>query len=154
NSRKRYADLSGIVFDINTHSGKELHQFKLCGIELILSVLGNDNLVNKIENVSEEKDDGAENFYLSLLEESLKYITHISRSLESSVQETTVKYLRVFLHKVYHIVEKLCDLLPRPAFVSIVSQLVKSKNTIIRRKSMDLFNKRMSKNPRQCSTEE
>ena len=48
NSRKRYADSSGIVFDINTHSGKELHQFKLCGIELILSVLGNDNLVDKV----------------------------------------------------------------------------------------------------------
>lgn len=48
NNRKRYADSSGIVFDVNTHSGKELHQFKLCGIELILSVLGTDNLVDKV----------------------------------------------------------------------------------------------------------
>ena len=48
NNRKRYADSSGIVFDVNSHSGKELRQFKLCGIELILSVLGNDNLVNKV----------------------------------------------------------------------------------------------------------
>ncbi len=47
-NRKRYADSSGIVFDVNTHSGKELRHFKLCGIELILSVLGNDNLVNKV----------------------------------------------------------------------------------------------------------
>ena len=36
------------MFDINAHSGKELHQFKLCGIQLILSVLGNDNLVDKV----------------------------------------------------------------------------------------------------------
>ena len=48
NDRKRYADSSSIVFDINAHSGKELHQFKLCGIQLILSVLGNDNLVDKV----------------------------------------------------------------------------------------------------------
>lgn len=48
NNRKRYADSSGIVFDVNTHSGKELHQFKLCGIELILSVLATDSLVDKV----------------------------------------------------------------------------------------------------------
>ncbi len=47
-----------------------------------------------------------------------------------------------------------CDLLPRPAFVSIVSQLVKSTNSVIRRKATDLFNRRMSKNPRPCSPEE
>ncbi|XP_028404436.1 HEAT repeat-containing protein 1-like isoform X2 [Dendronephthya gigantea] len=153
-NRKRYADSSGIVFDLNTHSGKELHQFKFCAIEVILSVLGTDNLLNKTENITEEKDDSAENFYLSLLEESLKYITFISRALESNVQETTVKYLRVLLHKVYHIVEKVCDLLPRAAFVSIVSQLVQGKNSLIRKKSMDLFNKRMAKHSGHCSAEE
>ena len=153
-NRKRYADSSGIVFDVNTHSGKELRQFKLCGIELILSVIGNDNLVNRVENISEEKDADGENFYLSLLEESLKYITAISRSLEDNVQETTVKYLRVLLHKIYHVVEKVCDLLPGPAFVSVVSQLVQSKNPVIRRKSMDLFSKRMSKNTRPFSAQE
>lgn len=36
------------MFDINAHSGKELHQFKLYGIQLILNVLGNDNLVDKV----------------------------------------------------------------------------------------------------------
>ena len=48
----------------------------------------------------------------------------------------------------------MCDLLPGPAFVSIVSQLVQSRNSVIRKKSMDLFNKRMSKNTRPCSAEE
>lgn len=84
------------MFDVNAHSGKELHQFKLCGIQLILTVLGNDNLVDKVfayvltgtvcmglcgfyvfllnllflvsvfqdENISEEKDNNDENFYL------------------------------------------------------------------------------------------
>ena len=46
-------------------------------------------------------------FFSSLLEESLKYITSISRLLEGDVEEMTVKYLRVLLHKVYHIVEKV-----------------------------------------------
>ena len=45
--------------------------------------------------------------HFSLLEESLKYITLVSRTLENDIQETTVKYLRVLLHKVYLIVEKV-----------------------------------------------
>ena len=48
NNRKRYADSSDIVFDVNTHSGKELHHFKLYGIEVILSVLGNENLTEQV----------------------------------------------------------------------------------------------------------
>ena len=51
-NRKRYADSSGIVFDVNVHSGKELHQFKFYGIELILGVLGTDNFVDKVSFLS------------------------------------------------------------------------------------------------------
>lgn len=46
--RKRRADTSDVVFDVNSHSEKELHQFKLSVMELILRVLGNDNFVIKV----------------------------------------------------------------------------------------------------------
>ena len=46
-------------------------------------------------------------FCLSLLEATLKYATSMSKSLESLKQETTIKFLRVLLHKVYNIVEKV-----------------------------------------------
>ena len=38
--------------------------------------------------------------------------------------------------------------------MSIISQLVQGDNSLIRRKSMDLFNKRMGKHDGHCSTEE
>ena len=49
--RKRHADTSGIIFDMNSHSEKDLHLFKLSGIDLVVNVLQNKNLIEKVSLV-------------------------------------------------------------------------------------------------------
>ena len=49
---------------------------------------------------------------------------------------------------------QVTDLLPGPTFVDIVSQLIHNSNSTIRRKTMDLFNKRVAEDSESYSGKE
>ncbi|XP_068676688.1 HEAT repeat-containing protein 1-like isoform X1 [Montipora foliosa] len=122
------------VFDVNTHSIKQLRQFKYTALGIIPSLLNSGDFDSKVH------DEMVNALFLRLLEDTLNFMAKAAQHGEEAPHDATGKFWKALLHKAYEIVDKVNLLLPTSVFFDMTKKLLHSCSGTVRRKAMELLN--------------
>ncbi|KAI8388394.1 uncharacterized protein BYT42DRAFT_559927 [Radiomyces spectabilis] len=137
------------LFNVNEHSAKQLRQYKLATVNFVGELLGSRGFLSKARSVNaEDAREALEPFYLESVELLLKIVTYFSDFAEqyaasAEKNPAVVKFWRAILKVVYDVLTKVNALLSLPAFINVVTHLLKHREVSIRRKAMTLFNEKI-----------
>ncbi|KAK3742352.1 hypothetical protein QZH41_007853, partial [Actinostola sp. cb2023] len=131
------------LFDVHSRSSKHLRQFKFVTIGFIPTVLSTESFASKLPEQTRHTKYVIEKTYLSLVEELLTFVTVTAQHAEKHNQGTTGKFWRALLHRIYHLIDKVNELLPPNVFINVIRRLLHNSNATVRRKSMDLLNTKL-----------
>ncbi|KAI9005428.1 hypothetical protein CLU79DRAFT_841105 [Phycomyces nitens] len=150
------------LFNTNEHNAKQLRQYKLATLNFVGQLLGSRGFLGKLmtqANANEEFEKEMQPYYLTAVEYILKIVTYFtnfrdSYAVSENANPSITKFWRGILKVVYDDLAKVNALLPLPAFVDVVSHLIKHSEVSIRRKAMDMFNEKMQVFNSQATEEE
>ncbi|KAL0083069.1 hypothetical protein J3Q64DRAFT_1850250 [Phycomyces blakesleeanus] len=139
------------LFNTNEHNAKQLRQYKLATLNFVGQLLGSRSFLGKLmaqANLSEEFEKEMQPYYLTAVEYILKIVTYFTGfrdgyAVSQNANPSITKFWRGMLKVVYDDLAKVNALLPLPAFVDVVSHLIKHSEVSIRRKAMDMFNEKL-----------
>uniref|UniRef100_A0A8C3TAF6 HEAT repeat-containing protein 1 n=1 Tax=Chelydra serpentina TaxID=8475 RepID=A0A8C3TAF6_CHESE len=134
------------LFNVESHSGKQLRHFKFLSVSFMAQLLASQSFVKKIVEC-----DGAEELQeleQRLLEEVLHYINVVAHSVEENADKPTAKFWRALLNKSYDMLDKVNALLPTQTFIPVIRGLMTNQLPSVRRKAMDLLNNKLQQRTR------
>ncbi|KAK3716752.1 hypothetical protein QZH41_018234 [Actinostola sp. cb2023] len=131
------------LFDVHSRSSKHLRQFKFVTIGFIPTVLSTESFASKVNNYATCTVPLESFRYECLVEELLTFVTVTAQHAEKHNQGTTGKFWRALLHRIYHLIDKVNELLPPNVFINVIRRLLHNSNATVRRKSMDLLNTKL-----------
>uniref|UniRef100_A0A670I683 HEAT repeat-containing protein 1 n=1 Tax=Podarcis muralis TaxID=64176 RepID=A0A670I683_PODMU len=127
------------LFDVESHSGKQLRHFKFLSISFMSQLLASHSFVKMIAFAH-----GGHCCCLSrLLEEVLCYINAVAQSVEKNADTQTAKFWRALLNKSYDVLDKVNALMPTETFIPVIQGLMANPLPSVRRKAMDLLNNKL-----------
>nr|XP_012315324.1 HEAT repeat-containing protein 1 isoform X2 [Aotus nancymaae] len=133
-----------LIFNVETHTGKQLRHFKFLSVSFMSQLLSSDNFLKKVvESGGPEVLKGLEE---RLLETVLGYINAVAQSVEKNADKLTVKFWRALLSKAYDLLDKVNALLPTETFIPVIRGLVGNPLPSVRRKALDLLNNKLQQN--------
>uniref|UniRef100_A0A8B9I897 HEAT repeat-containing protein 1 n=1 Tax=Anser brachyrhynchus TaxID=132585 RepID=A0A8B9I897_9AVES len=139
----------GQLFNVESHSGKQLRHFKFLSVSFMSQLLTSQSL--SIFFFSPNcpcyilKDSS---FLSRLLEDVLHYINTVASSVEGNADKPTAKFWRVLLSKSYEMMDKVNALLPTETFIPVIRGLMTNQLPSVRRKAMDLLNNKVQQRTR------
>ncbi|XP_064269854.1 HEAT repeat-containing protein 1 [Passer domesticus] len=134
-------NLDGQLFDVESHSDKQLRHFKFLSVSFMSQLLSSQSFVKKIVEYGEPEE--LQELEQRLLEEVLHYINTVASSVEGNVDKPTAKFWRVLLSKCYDMLDKVNALLPTETFIPVIGGLMRNQLPSVRRKAMDLLNNKV-----------
>uniref|UniRef100_A0A8B9EJH9 HEAT repeat-containing protein 1 n=1 Tax=Anser cygnoides TaxID=8845 RepID=A0A8B9EJH9_ANSCY len=134
----------GQLFNVESHSGKQLRHFKFLSVSFMSQLLTSQSLVKKCPCYI-LKDSS---FLSRLLEDVLHYINTVASSVEGNADKPTAKFWRVLLSKSYEMMDKVNALLPTETFIPVIRGLMTNQLPSVRRKAMDLLNNKVQQRTR------
>ncbi|XP_072026252.1 HEAT repeat-containing protein 1-like [Amphiura filiformis] len=131
------------LFDVSRHTDRHLRQFKFATISFLPQVLSSEHFVEQMIYLPSDKEDQLNDLFQRLLEESLRYITHVAHSVQRNANKATAKFWKALLHRSYEVLDKVNALLPAETFIQVVSGLLGNSLPTVRRKAMELLNNKL-----------
>nr|XP_036863195.1 HEAT repeat-containing protein 1 isoform X2 [Manis javanica] len=132
------------IFNIETHTSKQLRHFKFLSVSFMSQLLASNNFIRKVvESGGPQVLKGLEQ---RLLETVLGYINTVAQSVEKNEDKLTVKFWRALLSKAYDMLDKVNALLPPETFISVIKGLLGNPLPSVRRKALDLLNNKLQQN--------
>ncbi|CEP08664.1 hypothetical protein [Parasitella parasitica] len=137
------------LFNVSEHSARQLRQYKLATLNFVGQLLSSKGFLNKImaqtNDASEAFTLQMQPFYLQAVEIILRIVAYFTEFRDAySVSKDAVpgiaKFWRAILKVVYDVLDKVNALLPLDAFVNVISELIRHKDSAIRRKALNIFN--------------
>ncbi|XP_068011135.1 HEAT repeat-containing protein 1 [Melanerpes formicivorus] len=141
----------GQLFDVESHSDKQLRHFKYLSVSFMSQLLSSPNFVKKIVECEETEE--LQKLEQRLLEDVLHYINTVASSVEANVDKPTAKFWRVLLNKSYDMLDKVNALLPTETFIPVIRGLMTNQLPSVRRKAMDLLNNKVQQRTRWQKTQ-
>ncbi|NXD21175.1 HEAT1 protein, partial [Spelaeornis formosus] len=141
NCKTKLKNQDGQLFNVESHSDKQLRHFKFLSVSFMSQLLSSQNFVKKI--VEYEETEELQELEQRLLEEVLHYINTVASSVEGNVDKPTAKFWRVLLSKCYDMLDKVNALLPTETFIPVIRGLMMNQLPSVRRKAMDLLNNKV-----------
>uniref|UniRef100_A0A8B9EGV4 HEAT repeat-containing protein 1 n=1 Tax=Anser cygnoides TaxID=8845 RepID=A0A8B9EGV4_ANSCY len=136
----------GQLFNVESHSGKQLRHFKFLSVSFMSQLLTSQSLVKKIVECEETEE--LQKLEQRLLEDVLHYINTVASSVEGNADKPTAKFWRVLLSKSYEMMDKVNALLPTETFIPVIRGLMTNQLPSVRRKAMDLLNNKVQQRTR------
>nr|XP_038032937.1 HEAT repeat-containing protein 1 isoform X1 [Anas platyrhynchos] len=136
----------GQLFNVESHSGKQLRHFKFLSVSFMSQLLTSQSLVKKIVECEETEE--LQKLEQRLLEDVLHYINTVASSVEGNADKPTAKFWRVLLGKSYEMMDKVNALLPTETFIPVIRGLMTNQLPSVRRKAMDLLNNKVQQRTR------
>ncbi|NXV10325.1 HEAT1 protein, partial [Cettia cetti] len=140
-SKTKPKNQDGQLFNVESHSDKQLRHFKFLSVSFMSQLLSSQSFVKKI--VEYEETEELQELEQRLLEEVLHYINTVASSVEANVDKPTAKFWRVLLSKCYDMLDKVNALLPTETFIPVIGGLMMNQLPSVRRKAMDLLNNKV-----------
>uniref|UniRef100_T1J0A3 HEAT repeat-containing protein 1 n=1 Tax=Strigamia maritima TaxID=126957 RepID=T1J0A3_STRMM len=137
----------GAVFDVISLKPHEFRNFQFNCVTFVASVVGSQMFTEQISEIREVQPKEFETSCKILLEQILHFSNRVALSSESNSAKTLEKFWKTLLHRTYEVLDKVNALLPGSLFVSVISSLMDSKLSIVRRKAMELLNSRLQFHP-------
>ncbi|RDD43642.1 HEAT repeat-containing protein 1 [Trichoplax sp. H2] len=131
------------IFDVETHTSKQLRRYRYTVAGLIVNLMDDSKYTEAVSDLKNDKTRQLEKKFIELLEESLRYITKISKLAELHRVESIGRYWNALNNRFNVIVDKVNGLLPLHAFIPVISSLLKSDNIVTCRKSFDLLGSKL-----------
>ncbi|EDV22539.1 uncharacterized protein TRIADDRAFT_58870 [Trichoplax adhaerens] len=131
------------IFDAETHTSKQLRRYRYTVAGLIVNLMDDSKYTEAVSDLKNDKTRQLEKKFIELLEESLRYITKISKLAELHRVESIGRYWNALNNRFNVIVDKVNGLLPLHAFIPVISSLLKSDNIVTCRKSFDLLGSKL-----------
>ncbi|XP_058525366.1 HEAT repeat-containing protein 1 isoform X2 [Ochotona princeps] len=129
------------IFNVDTHTSKQLRHFKFLSVSFMSQLLASSNFLKKVVgNGGPQILKGLEQ---RLLETVLGYINAVAQSLEKNADTPTVKFWRALLSKAYDMLDKVNALLPTETFILVIRGLLDHSLPSVRRKALDLLNNKL-----------
>uniref|UniRef100_A0A8B9CCL5 HEAT repeat-containing protein 1 n=1 Tax=Anser brachyrhynchus TaxID=132585 RepID=A0A8B9CCL5_9AVES len=146
--RQKYMNLPLFIslFNVESHSGKQLRHFKFLSVSFMSQLLTSQSLVKKIVECEETEE--LQKLEQRLLEDVLHYINTVASSVEGNADKPTAKFWRVLLSKSYEMMDKVNALLPTETFIPVIRGLMTNQLPSVRRKAMDLLNNKVQQRTR------
>ncbi|XP_054850338.1 HEAT repeat-containing protein 1 [Eublepharis macularius] len=134
------------LFNVETHSGKQLRHFKFLSVSFMSHLLASHSFVKTV--VECEHAEELQQLEQRLLEEVLCYINAVAHSVEGNADAPTAKFWRALLSKSYDVLDKVNSLLPTEVFIPVIRGLMINQLPSVRRKAMDLLNNKLQQRTR------
>uniref|UniRef100_A0A8B9TUE8 HEAT repeat-containing protein 1 n=1 Tax=Anas platyrhynchos TaxID=8839 RepID=A0A8B9TUE8_ANAPL len=128
----------GQLFNVESHSGKQLRHFKFLSVSFMSQLLTSQSLVKKVITLK----------LIRLSNYVLHYINTVASSVEGNADKPTAKFWRVLLGKSYEMMDKVNALLPTETFIPVIRGLMTNQLPSVRRKAMDLLNNKVQQRTR------
>ncbi|KAM4828879.1 HEAT repeat-containing protein 1 [Thomomys bottae] len=129
------------VFNVDTHTSKQLRHFKFLSVSFMAQLLASNSFLKKVvESGGPQIFKGLEQ---RLLETVLGYINTVAQSAEKNADKLTAKFWRALLSKAYDMLDKVNALLPTETFITVLKGLVGNPLPSVRRKALDLLNNKL-----------
>uniref|UniRef100_H3BVV8 HEAT repeat-containing protein 1 n=1 Tax=Tetraodon nigroviridis TaxID=99883 RepID=H3BVV8_TETNG len=132
-----------LIFSVEAHSSKELRHFKFISVSFMAQLLGSASFIGKVAGGGDVIDESLQQMQQKLLEDLLRYIHSIARSVEENAMKPTAKFWRVLLNKAYDVLDKVNSLLPTDTFIVVMKGLMGNDLPSVRRKAMELLNNKL-----------
>ncbi|KAI8823046.1 uncharacterized protein EV422DRAFT_585585 [Fimicolochytrium jonesii] len=132
------------IIDPSAHSAKELRQLKLSTVDFANRLLGNKQFITKALTVPDAE---IEAYLLDLIEANLLFITTINAHQAfngKNASSASGKFAVTLNNVLYDVLGKANGLLSVPAFLSVVSKLMKHDSHSIRRKAINLLDSKVT----------
>lgn len=130
-----------VLFEISSHSSKQLRHFKYTVITFVNNVLSTNSFIQQINSLP---DKGVmEDLYKSFIVNILTYIQVVSKAADQNIGKPQAKYWKVMLHHSYEILDNVNILLSVEMFVMVVRGLMTHNLPTVRRKSMEILNTKL-----------
>uniref|UniRef100_A0A670I6A9 HEAT repeat-containing protein 1 n=1 Tax=Podarcis muralis TaxID=64176 RepID=A0A670I6A9_PODMU len=129
------------LFDVESHSGKQLRHFKFLSISFMSQLLASHSFVKMVVECEDAEE--LKVFEQRLLEEVLCYINAVAQSVEKNADTQTAKFWRALLNKSYDVLDKVNALMPTETFIPVIQGLMANPLPSVRRKAMDLLNNKL-----------
>uniref|UniRef100_A0A669P3G4 HEAT repeat-containing protein 1 n=1 Tax=Phasianus colchicus TaxID=9054 RepID=A0A669P3G4_PHACC len=133
----------GELFNVESHSDKQLRHFKYLSVSFMSQLLTSQSLVKKVIMAGSSLLFTVISFLPRLLEDVLHYINTVASSVEGNADKPTAKFWRVLLNKSYDMLDKVNALLPTETFIPVIRGLMTNQLPSVRRKAMDLLNNKV-----------
>ncbi|KAF9915291.1 HEAT repeat-containing protein 1 [Lobosporangium transversale] len=145
-------DKEEYLFDVNSHSNKQIRQFKLSVLLFASNVMTSKSFLSKIlaqTNTDSSAETVLEKHYLQLAERLLTLVGTFSHFVNVLVARkepsaVSIKFWRGIVKVTYDVLDKVHILLSLPSFINIMVALFEHRDVTIRRKAMGLFNQKIS----------
>ncbi|CAM5101904.1 unnamed protein product [Eretmochelys imbricata] len=134
------------LFNVESHSGKQLRHFKFLSVSFMAQLLASQSFVKKIVECGGAEE--LQELEQRLLEEVLCYINVVAHSVEENADKPTAKFWRALLNKSYDMLDKVNALLPTQTFIPVIRGLMTNQLPSVRRKAMDLLNNKLQQRTR------
>ncbi|XP_043551503.1 HEAT repeat-containing protein 1 isoform X2 [Chiloscyllium plagiosum] len=131
------------LFNIDTHTAKQLRHFKFLSVSFMAQILASNSFVGKVADCDNSEEEVLQKLEQSLLEEILCYINVVAHSVEENAEKPTAKFWRSLLNRSYDVLDKVNALLPTETFIPVIRGLISNRLPSVRRKAMDLLNNKL-----------
>uniref|UniRef100_UPI00398EA4BE HEAT repeat-containing protein 1 isoform X2 n=1 Tax=Pristiophorus japonicus TaxID=55135 RepID=UPI00398EA4BE len=131
------------LFNIDTHTAKQLRHFKFLSVSFMAQHLACNSFVGKVADCDRSEEEILQKLEQSLLEEILCYINVVAHSVEKNAEKPTAKFWRALLNRSYDVLDKVNALLPTETFIPVIRGLMSNHLPSVRRKAMDLLNNKL-----------
>uniref|UniRef100_A0A8B9EH72 HEAT repeat-containing protein 1 n=1 Tax=Anser cygnoides TaxID=8845 RepID=A0A8B9EH72_ANSCY len=138
----------GQLFNVESHSGKQLRHFKFLSVSFMSQLLTSQSLSIFFSPNCPCYILKDSSFLSRLLEDVLHYINTVASSVEGNADKPTAKFWRVLLSKSYEMMDKVNALLPTETFIPVIRGLMTNQLPSVRRKAMDLLNNKVQQRTR------
>lgn len=153
-SKKKVATGYESLLDLGRFSGRHLRQLKFTLAGFIAHHLSDEEFISQVANLSEEETSHLQELYQMLLEENLRYAQQVAQSGENNADNTTAKFWKALLHRLYDVLDKVNALLPADVFIQVISGLLSNELASVRRKAMELLNNILTQHKNKFTEEE
>ncbi|XP_029695501.1 HEAT repeat-containing protein 1 [Takifugu rubripes] len=141
--KKKEEKMEELIFSVEAHSSKELRHFKFISVSFMAQLLGSASFIGKVAGGDDVIDESLQQLQQKLLEDLLRYIHSVARSVEENADKPTAKFWRVLLNKAYDVLDKVNSLLPTDTFIVVMRGLMGNELPSVRRKAMELLNNKL-----------
>lgn len=134
--------VSTVVFELDSHSEKQLRQFRMVVTDFVGRLLSGKDVISQLApeaDVTGEKLGISEEKLLAIVELLLRIITRLS-SDEANLESSHLgRFWKAMFKLTYTVLGKVNDLLSLPAFLKVVRQLFGHESLAIRKKVAAMF---------------
>ncbi|KAK2151444.1 hypothetical protein NP493_2621g00003 [Ridgeia piscesae] len=130
----------------DTLTAQQLRQLQMHMTRLVAVLLSCESFATQILTTYTKKTETDQvDEFSAFVRECLCYLTAVTRNqgAVSGLDPSVVKFWKSMLHKVYDILDKVNYLLPTSVFLEVVSTLMQHSLVGVRRKALELLNRRL-----------